>query len=339
MLSVPTEERWTAPSASTRREDPRSSASKTAVMREPATGEIRVRQSAIGLNFIDTYHRSGLYPLPSLPSGLGVEGAGEIEAVGEAVEDLAVGQRVAYVVSSPGTYADRVLVPSAAAIPLPDDVPDETAAALLLKGMTAEYLIHRTFRVEPGMTVLVHAAAGGVGTILCQWLAGRGATVIGTVGSEAKAAWARAHGCEHPILYTKEDFADRVRDLTHGEGVPVVYDSIGRATFESSLDCLARRGLLVAYGNASGAPAPFDALQLAQKGSLYLTRPALYDYIATRAERLASANALFAAVRDGIVRAEVRQRFSLEEARAAHEALETRRTEGQSLLVPWPHEE
>ena len=305
----------------------------------PGPGELRVRQTAIGLNFIDTYHRSGLYPLPSLPSGLGVEGAGVVEAVGEGARGFGVGDRVAYVTSTPGTYADVLCVPAAVAIALPAHVDEEAAAALLLKGMTAEYLIHRTFAVQEGMKVLVHAAAGGVGTLLCQWLRALGVTVIGTVGSEAKADSARAHGCAHPVNYREQDFVRRVRDLTDGRGVPVVYDSVGRATFEDSLDCLARRGLLVAYGNASGAPEPFDALVLARKGSLFLTRPALYDYIATREERLASAASVFEALRTGALRPDIGRRWPLAKARAAHEALESRHTLGQSLIVPAPAEE
>lgn len=301
---------------------------------DPGRGEVRVRQSAIGLNYIDTYHRGGLYPVPALPSGLGVEGAGTVEAIGPEVQDFALGDRVAYVTGAPGTYADQVCVPAASVVALPDDISDETAAALLLKGMTAEYLVRRTFPVEAGMTVLVHAAAGGVGTLLCQWLSHLGAQVIGTVSSEAKAGWASAHGCTHPLLYTEEDVASRVRELTNGDGVPVVYDSVGRDTLAGSLDSLARRGTLVAYGNASGAPAPLDAMLLAQKGSLYLTRPALYDYIATRTELDASAAALFDVVRRGAVQPDIRARWPLAEAREAHEALEGRRTMGQSLLIP-----
>ncbi|MFV1960037.1 MAG: quinone oxidoreductase [Planctomycetota bacterium] len=300
----------------------------------PGRGEVRVRHEAAGVNYIDIYHRAGLYPLPGLPSGLGVEAAGVVETVGEGVTSVAEGDRVAYVTSLPGCYAEARNVSADLLLRLPEGIGTETAAAVMLKGLTAEYLIRRAFRVEPGMTVLFHAAAGGVGLIACQWLAHLGATVIGTVGSEEKARTARAHGCAHPIVYTEEDFVGRVGELTGGQGVPVVYDSVGRATFERSLDCLARRGTLVAFGNASGTPDPLDALVLAQKGSLYLTRPSLFDYIASREDLEASAEALFAAVASGIVRPAIHHRRPLAEAAQAHRDLETRRTTGSTILVP-----
>jgi len=300
---------------------------------EPKAGEVTVRQRAVGVNFIDTYHRSGLYPVP-LPSGLGGEAAGVVERVGAGVTELEVGQRVAYVVSgAPAAYAEARVIAADRLLPLPDDISDEVAAASLLKGMTAEFLIRRTFAVERGQTVLLHAAAGGVGLIAGQWLAQLGARVIGTVGSDEKAELARAHGCAETIVYTREDFPKRVRELTAGRGVPVVYDSVGKATFLGSLDCLAPRGLLVSFGNASGKPEPFDIALLAQKGSLFVTRPTLFSYISQRDELQASANALFAAIRAGL-RIEIGQRFPLAEAAAAHRALEGRHTTGSTLLIP-----
>ena len=300
---------------------------------EPAAGEARVRHTAVGINFIDTYHRTGLYAV-ALPSGLGMEAAGVVEAVGPGVDEVAVGQRVAYAAGPPGAYASHRNLRTSVLVPLPDDVADDVAAASLLKGMTAELLVRRAFRVEPGMTVLLHAAAGGVGLIACQWMASLGVTVIGTVGSDEKAELARAHGCAHAIVYTREDFVARTRELTDGAGVPVVYDSVGRATFDGSLRCLARRGLLVGFGNASGKPDPFDMGRLAQHGSLYLTRPTLFDYVATRAELLASAQSLFEVMRSGAVKVPVRQRWPLAEAAEAHRRLEARMTQGSSVLVP-----
>ena len=298
----------------------------------PLEYEARVRQTVVGINMIDTYHRKGLYPLPQLPHGIGQEAAGVVEAVGSAVEGLSVGDRVGYAGGVPGAYAEVRNVPAVRLIPLPDDIGDEQAAASLLKGMTVEYLVGRTFRVEAGMTVLFHAAAGGVGLIACQWLRELGATVIGTVGSDEKAELARAHGCHHAVVYTREDFVKRVRELTRGEGVPVVYDSVGRSTFRGSLECLARRGMLVNFGNASGAPEPFDPLELSRRGSLYLTRPTLFDYTATRADLLASAKAVFDMIRRGL-RVTVNQRWALEDAAEAHRALEARATTGASVLT------
>lgn len=301
---------------------------------DPGPGEARVRHGAIGLNFIDTYHRSGLYGVAGLPSGIGMEAAGVIEALGEGVTDLAVGQRVAYAGGPLGAYADRRNLPADRLVPLPDGISDEVAAAALLKGMTVEYLVRRTYAVQPGDRVLFHAAAGGVGLIACQWLRHLGATVIGTVSSDEKAALARAHGCHHTIVYTREDFVSRVRDLTDGALCPVVYDSVGRATFPASLDCLRPRGIFVGFGNASGKPEPFDMQILAQKGSLFLTRPTLMTYTAARADLLASARALFEVVEAGAVRVEVRQRFALEAAADAHRALEARATTGSTVLLP-----
>ncbi len=301
----------------------------------PNDGEALVRHEAIGVNFIDTYHRSGLYPLPSLPHGIGQEAAGVVEEVGPGVTDVRPGDRVAYAGGVPGAYADRRVVRADRLVPVPPSVPAAVAAAVLLKGMTVEYLVHRAFRVERGATVLWHAAAGGVGSVACQWLSHLGVTVIGTVSTDEKAELARAHGCAHAVVYTRESFVERVREITAGAGVPVVYDSVGKTTFEGSLDCLARRGMLVGFGNASGAPPPFDPLVLARKGSLYMTRPTLFDYTASRAELLASASAVFDLVERGIVRAEPSRTFPLVEAAEAHRALESRATSG-SVVLSWP---
>ncbi|MEI9954250.1 MAG: quinone oxidoreductase [Pseudomonadota bacterium] len=298
---------------------------------EPKPGEALVRHRAIGVNFIDTYHRSGLYPLP-LPSGLGSEAAGVVEQIGPGVTCIRVGERVAYAgAGAPAAYAEARLVPADRLVPLPDDISDDVAAAALLKGMTAEFLIHRTFPVAAGQTVLFHAAAGGVGLIACQWLNKLGARVIGTVGSDAKRELALAHGCHEVIVLDRENFPERVRELTGGHGLPVVFDSIGKVTFLGSLSCLEPRGMLVCFGNASGKPEPFDISLLAQKGSLYLTRPTLFTYVATREALLASASSLFQAVRDGL-KIEIGQRFPLAQAAAAHRALESRSTTGSTLL-------
>jgi len=297
----------------------------------PQPGEALVRQRVIGVNFIDTYHRSGLYPLP-LPSGLGSEAAGVVEQIGPGVTCIRVGERVAYAgAGAPAAYTEARLVPADRLVPLPDDISDDVAAAALLKGMTAEFLIHRAFPVEAGQTVLFHAAGGGVGLIACQWLNKLGARVIGTVGSEAKRELALAHGCAEVIVLERENFPHRVRELTGGHGVPVVFDSIGKVTFMDSLSCLEPRGMLVSFGNASGKPEPFDLALLAQKGSLYLTRPTLFSYVATREALLASASSLFQAIRDGL-KIRIGQRFPLAEAAAAHRALESRSTTGSTLL-------
>jgi NADPH:quinone reductase len=298
---------------------------------ELKAGDALVRQRAIGVNFIDTYHRSGLYPLP-LPSGLGSEAAGVVEQIGPGVTCVRVGERVAYAgAGAPAAYAEARVVPAERLVPLPDDISDDVAAAALLKGMTAEFLIHRTFPVAVGQTVLFHAAAGGVGLIACQWLDKLGARVIGTVGSDAKREIALAHGCDEVIVLARENFPERVRELTGGQGVPVVFDSIGKVTFMDSLDCLEPRGMLVSFGNASGKPEPFDVALLAQKGSLYVTRPTLFSYVATREALLESASALFRAIRDGL-KIEIGQRFPLAQAEAAHRALESRSTTGSTLL-------
>ncbi len=299
----------------------------------PGPGQARVRHEAIGINFIDTYFRSGLYPL-QLPSGLGSEAAGVVEAIGDGVVDVAVGDRVAYATAPPGAYAEVRVVAADKLVKLPASIDAATAAAMMLKGMTVEYLTRRTFAVKPGMTVLWHAAAGGVGLIACQWLAALGVTVIGTVGSPEKGELAKAHGCTHVIDYKKENFVTRVRELTGGKGVPVVYDSVGKDTFMGSLDCLQPRGLLAVFGNASGKAEPFDPQLLSAKGSLYLTRPTLFAYTSARAELVESAGALFDAVERGWVKIEVRQRWPLADVAEAHRALESRATVGSSLLVP-----
>lgn len=300
----------------------------------PGPGQARIRQTAVGLNFIDVYFRTGLYPAPALPFTPGLEGAGVVEAVGEGVTDLAVGQRVAYAAPPIGAYAEVRLHQADRLVVLPDGISDEQAAAMMLKGMTAHYLLRRTFRVEPGQTILFHAAAGGVGTIACQWAKHLGATVIGTVGSEEKAALARAHGCDHPIRYDKEDLVARVRELTGGKGVPVVYDSVGQSTFDKSLDCLAPLGMLVSFGQSSGSIPPVNLGILSQKGSLYVTRPTLMTYTAARGDLVAAASELFEVVQSGAVTINVNQRFPLREAAAAHRALEGRQTTGSTVLQP-----
>ncbi len=299
----------------------------------PGPGEIRVRHTAIGLNYIDTYHRSGLYPLP-LPSGIGMEAAGVVEEAGSGVSGLAVGDRVAYASPPPGSYAEARLIAAANVVRIPDAVSDRDAAAMMLKGLTTQYLIRQIHRVGPDDTILVHAAAGGVGLILCQWASSLGATVIGTVGSPEKAELARANGCDHPILYRDEDFVARVREITGGEGLPVVYDSIGRDTFPASLDCLRQRGTFVSFGQASGPIPPVDLGIFAQKGSLFFTRPTLFNYAGTPESLRAMSEDLFAAVASGAVKISIDQTFPLADARAAHEALEGRRTTGSTVLLP-----
>jgi NADPH2:quinone reductase len=297
----------------------------------PGPGQVLVRHQAVGLNFIDTYHRGGLYPL-KMPAVLGLEAAGVVEALGEGVTRFVVGDRVAYN-GTLGAYAQAAVVPADRAVKVPEAVSLETAAAVLLKGMTAEFLVRRCHKVEPGQTVLVHAAAGGVGSILVQWAKALGATVIATVGSEAKAALARDHGADHVILYGQENVAARVLEITGGQGVSVAYDGVGKDTFEASLKSLGRRGVLATFGNASGPVPPFAPLELSGK-SLYVTRPRLFDYIASTEELDESAEALFAVLASGAVKIEVGQTFPLAEARAAHEALEGRRTTGATLLIP-----
>lgn len=301
---------------------------------EPGPGQVRLRHTAIGLNFIDVYHRTGLYPLPSLPAVIGLEAAGVVEAVGEGVSDLTVGTRVAYASPPAGAYAEVRLMPADRLVALPDGIDDAHAAAMMLKGMTAEYLLRRTYTVKAGDTILVHAASGGVGLIVCQWAKHLGAQVIGTVGSDAKAELARAHGCDHPIVYTRENFVDRVKALTGGVGVPVVYDSVGKDTFMGSLDCLKPMGMMVSFGNASGAVPAFEPGILSAKGSLFLTRPTLMTYTAKRADLVASARALFDVVLAGAVRIEINQRYPLRDAARAHRDLEARKTTGSTLLMP-----
>ena len=300
---------------------------------EPGEGQARIRHTVVGVNFIDTYYRSGLYPV-SLPSGLGSEAAGVVEAIGAAVTVVRVGDRVAYAGGPPGSYSESRVLPAHILVPIPDGITDETAAAVMLKGMTAQYLIRRTYPVKAGETVLFHAAAGGVGLIACQWLKAIGATVIGTVGSDDKVAIARAHGCDHVIVSTREDIAQRVREITYGKGVPVIYDSVGKDTFLSSLDCLQPLGLMVSFGNSSGKVTPFDIGILSQKGSLYLTRPTLATYTATRADLEATAREVFDVILEGKVKVEVRHRYKLAEAEHVHRDLEGRRTVGSIVMIP-----
>jgi NADPH:quinone reductase len=299
----------------------------------PAAGEATVRHAAVGLNFIDVYHRTGLYPLP-LPSGIGLEGAGVVEAVGEGVTELAVGDRVAYAGGPIGAYAELRNIPAHRLLKLPDSIAFNTAAAMMLQGLTAAYLLRRTYRVQAGDAVLIHAAAGGVGLIACQWAKALGATVIGTVGSKAKAELAKAHGCDHVINYSTENFSQRVRDITGGEGVAVVYDGVGKDTFAGSLDSLRPMGMLVTYGNASGPVPPLDLLQLTQKGSLYVTRPTLMQYTARRDDLVAFGAELFDIVAAGKVRIEVNQSYALADAAQAHRDLEARQTTGSTILLP-----
>ena len=298
----------------------------------PAPGQVRVRHTAIGVNFIDTYHRSGLYKLP-LPSGLGSEAAGVVEALGEGVTTLKTGDRVAYA-GALGAYAQENNVPADKLVKLPDAVSDETAAAGMLKGMTVQYLLKRTYPVRAGETILFHAAAGGVGLIAGQWAKHLGVNVIGTVGSDEKIALAKAHGYAHVMNLESEDWVKRVREITHGAGVPVVYDSIGKATWGGSLDCLAVRGMMVSFGNSSGAVPAFEPGVLNAKGSLYVTRPSLFHYTRDARELQDTADDLFAVIASGAVKVEVRQRFSLADAAKAHEALHSRATTGATILLP-----
>jgi NADPH:quinone reductase len=300
----------------------------------PGPGEIRLRQTAVGLNFIDVYQRSGLYPLPALPAVLGMEAAGVVEAVGPGVADLRAGDRVAYASLPVGAYAEARLMPADRVIRLPDDVTDQQAAAMMLKGLTAHYLLRRTFHVTPGDAILIHAAAGGVGLIVCRWAKHLGATVIGTVGSDAKAELARAHGCDHPIVYTREDLPKRVRELTGGEGVAVVYDSVGKDTFVASLDCLRPLGMMVSFGNASGPVPAFEPAMLASRGSLFFTRPSLMTYTAKAEDYRAAAEELFSVVTTGIVPIEINQTYPLRDAAEAHRDLEARKTTGSTVLLP-----
>jgi NADPH:quinone reductase len=299
---------------------------------QPGPGEARIRHTAIGLNYVDTYVRSGLYP-SSPPSGLGTEAAGVVEAVGAGVMDVKVGDRVAYSGGPQGAYAEVRVMPADRLVVLPDGISDQQAAAMMLKGMTAQYLLRQTYRVKDGDIILFHAAAGGVGLIACQWAKSLGATVIGTVGSDEKAELARAHGCDHPIVYTRENFVERVREITKGEMVPVVYDSVGKDTFMASLDCLRPLGLMVSFGQSSGAIGPVDLGILAQKGSLYVTRPTLRTYADKRADLLAIAQDLFDVVLSGAVKIEVNQTYPLRDAAQAHRDLQDRKTTGSTILT------
>ena len=301
---------------------------------EPGAGQVRIRHGAVGLNYIDVYHRTGLYPLPSLPWTLGMEGAGRIEAIGEGVADLKVGDRVAYASPPVGAYAEVRLMPADRVVKLPDAIDDKTAAAMMLQGMTAQYLLRRTYRVQPGDAILFHAAAGGVGLIAGQWARHLGATVIGTVGSDEKAELARTHGYQHVIVYSRENFTERVREITNGQGVAVVYDSVGKDTFMGSLDALRPMGMMVSFGNASGLVPPFEPGILSAKGSLFLTRPTLMTYTAQRDDLVASANELFDVVKSGAVKIEVRQTYPLAETAQAHRDLEARKTTGSTVLLP-----
>ncbi|HEX9390644.1 MAG TPA: quinone oxidoreductase [Usitatibacteraceae bacterium] len=299
----------------------------------PGPGELRIRHTAIGLNYIDTYHRSGLYKLP-MPTVLGREGAGVVEAVGPNVTEFTVGDRVAYAASPIGSYSEERLMPAERVVKVPANVTDQQAASMMLKGMTAQYLIRRTYRVKPGDTILIHAVAGGVGLIACQWAKHLGATVIGTVGSEEKAKIALASGCDHVINYSTEDFVARVAALTGGRKCDVAYDGVGKDTFLKSLDCVRPLGMVVIFGNASGAPAPLELGMLAAKGSLYVTRPTLDTYIAKREDLVATTSELFDVVGRGIVRIEINQTYPLCEAANAHRDLEARKTTGSTILIP-----
>ena len=299
---------------------------------DPGAGQARIRNTAVGLNFIDTYHRSGLYPLP-LPSGLGLEAAGVVEALGAGVTHVKVGDRVGYAGGPPGAYSQVRVMPAEKLVKVPEGIDDKQVAAMMIKGLTVQYLIRRVYRVEKGETVLFHAAAGGVGLIACQWLKALGATVIGTVGSDEKAKIAKAHGCDHTIVYTRENFVDRVADITGGAKVPVVFDSVGKDTFAGSLDCLKPRGLLAVFGNGSGPVTGVDINTLS-RGSFYVTRPTLMTYTANRKDLEAGAQELFDVVKTGKVKIEINQTYKLQDAAQAHRDLESRKTTGSTVLLP-----
>lgn len=300
---------------------------------EPGAGEARVRHHAIGLNYIDVYFRTGLYPQP-LPAGLGMEGAGVVEAIGPGVTEVKVGDRVAYACRPPGAYAEVRVMPAASLVTLPDAIDFDTAAAMMLQGLTVQYLFRRTFPLKGGETILFHAAAGGVGLIACQWARALGVTMIGTVGSDEKAELAKAYGCTHTINYNKEDFLARVKELTNGQGVPVVYDSIGVDTFTKSLDALSPLGTMVSFGSASGPVPPFSLQELASRGSLFITRPTLFAYTAKRSDLQAMADDLFGMVTSGKVKIEINQRYALKDVQQAHIDLESRKTTGSTILLP-----
>jgi NADPH2:quinone reductase len=299
---------------------------------KPGPGQARVRHKAVGLNYIDTYHRSGLYPLP-LPSGIGLEGAGLVEEVGEGVSDIKAGDRVAYAGGPPGAYSEVRVMPADRLVKLPDSISENQGAAMMLQGMTVQYLIRRTYKVQKGDTILIHAAAGGIGLILCQWAKHLGATVIGTVGSDEKAKLAKDHGCDYPIVYTREDFVARVGEITKGEKLPVVYDSIGKDTWPKSLDCLRPLGMMVSFGQSSGPIPPVDLGVFAQKGSLFFTRPSLVAYVAKRSDLLATAKDLFDVVSSGAVKIKVNQTYPLKDAEKAHRDLEGRKTTGSTIFT------
>ncbi len=299
----------------------------------PGAGEVRLRQEAVGLNYIDIYFRSGVYPAPSLPSGLGLEGSGVIEAVGDGVTDLAVGDRVAYAAQPLGAYAEARVMPAKGLVKIPDGISFDLAAAAMLQGMTAQYLLRRTYHVKKGDTILIHAAAGGVGQIVCQWAKHLGATVIGTVGSKEKAEIAKSKGCDYPILYREEKVSERVKEITNGQGVEVVYDSVGKDTFDDSLDCLKRLGMMVSFGQSSGAVPPIPLKALAP-GAYFLTRPSVFQYTATREELLATANELFDVLKTGVVNIDIGATYDLADAKHAHDDLEGRKTTGSVILKP-----
>lgn len=300
---------------------------------EPQAGQVRIRQHAVGLNYIDIYFRTGLYPQP-LPGGLGMEAAGEVTAVGDDVTAFKPGDRVAYVWSQPGAYAQERVLPADRVVKLPDAISYDEAASVMLQGLTAHYLLRRTYRVKAGDTILIHAAAGGVGLLVCQWAKALGATVIGTVGSDEKAALAKAHGCDHPIVYTRENFTERVRAITNDALLPVVYDSIGKDTYIGSLDCLAPLGLFVSFGNASGPLPPIDSKDFSSRGSLFFTRPTLFSYIAKRADLEAGAAELFDVIQSGKVKTSINQRYPLADVARAQAELEARKTTGSTIIIP-----
>ncbi|MBX9800626.1 MAG: quinone oxidoreductase [Burkholderiaceae bacterium] len=299
----------------------------------PGRGEALIRQHACGLNYIDVYFRMGTYP-QQLPAGLGMEGAGVVEAVGEGVTHIKPGDRVAYAGRPPGAYAEARVLPADVLVKLPGAISFETAAAMMLQGLTVQYLFRRTFRLQGGETILFHAAAGGVGLIACQWARALGVTMIGTVGSDEKAALAKAHGCVHTINYNKENFVERVKEITEGKGVPVVYDSIGKDTFTGSLDCLSPLGMMVSFGGASGPVPPFSLNELASRGSLFVTRPSLFNYIAKRDDLEMMAAELFGMVESGKIKIDINQRYALKDVAQAHRDLESRKTTGSTILLP-----
>ncbi len=302
-------------------------------LKAPGTGEVLVRQKACGLNFIDVYFRTGLYPQP-LPGSLGMEGAGVVESVGADVSHVKVGDRVAYAGRPLGAYAEARVMPADILVKLPESISFETAAAMMLQGLTVQYLFRRTFRLQGGETILFHAAAGGVGLIACQWARALGVTMIGTVGSDEKAELAKANGCVHTINYNKENFVERVKQITEGKGVPVVYDSIGKDTFIGSLDCLAPLGMMVSFGSASGPVSPFGLNELATRGSLFLTRPSLFNYTAKRDDLETMAAELFSMIESGKIKIDINQRYDLKDVAQAHRDLESRKTTGSSILIP-----